>query len=111
MIEVTATAIEPAALQEGLQNPGAGGFCSFEGWVRNVNEGRAVERLEYEAYEPLVIAEGEKVLAEAKAKLPKQAITKIRIPWGQEYTLCRIRSALKMNIKGKMAVRMSYMNP
>ncbi len=70
MIEVTATAIEPAALQESLQNPGAGGFCSFEGWVRNTNEGRSVERLEYEAYEPLVIAEGEKVLAEAKAKYP-----------------------------------------
>ena len=70
MIEVTATAIEPAALQASLQNPGAGGFCSFEGWVRNLNEGRTVERLEYEAYEPLVIAEGEKVLAEAKAQFP-----------------------------------------
>ncbi len=70
MIEVTATAIEPAALQASLQNPGAGGFCAFEGWVRNLNDGRRVERLEYEAYEPLVIAEGEKVLAEAKAKHP-----------------------------------------
>ena len=70
MIEVTATTIEPAALQESLQDPGAGGYCSFEGWVRNVNEGRGVERLEYEAYEPLVIAEGEKVLAEARAKYP-----------------------------------------
>ncbi len=70
MIEVTAAAIEPAALQAGLRNPGAGGFCSFEGWVRNVNEGRTVERLEYEAYEPLVIAEGEKVLAEAKLQFP-----------------------------------------
>ena len=70
MIEVTTAAIEPAALQASLQNPGAGGFCSFEGWVRNVNEGRTVERLEYEAYEPLVIAEGEKVLADAKAQFP-----------------------------------------
>lgn len=70
MIEVTANAIEPAALKASLQNPGAGGFCAFEGWVRNRNEGRSVERLEYEAYEPLVIAEGEKVLAEAKAQFP-----------------------------------------
>ncbi len=70
MIEVTTAAIEPAALQASLQNPGAGGFCSFEGWVRNVNDGRTVERLEYEAYEPLVIAEGEKVLADAKAQFP-----------------------------------------
>ncbi len=70
MIEVTTVAIEPAALQASLRNPGAGGFCSFEGWVRNVNEGRTVERLEYEAYEPLVIAEGEKVLAEAQLQFP-----------------------------------------
>lgn len=70
MIAVTAAAIEPAKLQASLQHPGAGGFCSFEGWVRNVNEGRTVERLEYEAYEPLVITEGEKVLAEAKQQFP-----------------------------------------
>ena len=30
------------------KDPGAGGFCSFEGWVRNLNEGRTVERLEYD---------------------------------------------------------------
>jgi len=70
VIAVTAAAIEPAKLQASLQHPGAGGFCSFEGWVRNVNEGRTVERLEYEAYEPLVITEGEKVLAEAKQQFP-----------------------------------------
>lgn len=70
MIEVTTDAIDPAALQADLRDPGAGGFCSFEGWVRNVNEGRTVERLEYEAYDPLVIAEGEKVLAEAKLQFP-----------------------------------------
>jgi len=70
VIKVTTAAIEPAELQANLQNPGAGGFCSFEGWVRNVNDGRTVERLEYEAYEPLVIAEGQKVLAEAKAQFP-----------------------------------------
>ena len=68
MIEVTSTPIEPAKLQESLRHPGAGGYCAFEGWVRNVNEGRTVRRLEYEAYEPLVITEGEKVLAEAMQK-------------------------------------------
>ncbi len=42
----------------------------FEGWVRNQNDGREVERLEYEVYEPLAIIEGEKVLDEAQQRFP-----------------------------------------
>ncbi len=70
MIEVTAQPIEPQRLRATLANPGAGGYCAFEGWVRNLNEGRTVERLEYEAYEPLVISEGEKVITEAMERYP-----------------------------------------
>lgn len=70
MIEVTADAIDVACLKDALSNPGAGGYCAFEGWVRNENDGRTVERLEYEAYEPLVISEGNKVLAEARERFP-----------------------------------------
>jgi molybdopterin synthase catalytic subunit len=70
MIEVTSEPIDAERLKHSLANDGAGGFCSFEGWVRNVNEGRTVERLEYEAYEPLVISEGERVLEEAKQRFP-----------------------------------------
>ncbi len=70
MIEVTSAVIDAEKLKRALCNAGAGGFCSFEGWVRNENDGRSVKRLEYEAYEPLVLAEGEKVLAEAQQKFP-----------------------------------------
>ena len=49
---------------------GAGAYCGFEGWIRNENEGKAVLRLEYEAYEPLAVSEGEKIIAEARAKFP-----------------------------------------
>lgn len=70
MIEVTHVAIDPATLQRALANPAAGGYCAFEGWVRNENEGHVVERLEYEAYEPLCVTEGEKVLAEAQQQFP-----------------------------------------
>jgi molybdopterin synthase catalytic subunit len=70
MIEITASPIDTALLQRSLENPAAGGYCAFEGWVRNENEGHEVERLEYEAYEPLVIEEGEKVLAEAQSRFP-----------------------------------------
>lgn len=56
------------SLREGLHLPEAGGFCTFEGWVRNRNEGRAVDGLEYEAYEALANREGERILSEAMEK-------------------------------------------
>lgn len=70
MMQMTKDPIDPAALARSLANPAAGGYCAFEGWVRNENEGHEVERLEYEAYEPLAVVEGEKVLAEAREKFP-----------------------------------------
>lgn len=70
MFAISDNNIAVAALREQLMDPGAGGLCVFEGWVRNENEGRTVERLEYEVYEPLAVSEGEKVIAEAKEKFP-----------------------------------------
>lgn len=67
---ITDQAINPDELRQQLIDPAAGGFCSFEGWVRNLNEGQSVLRLEYEAYEPLAVSEGEKVLLEAQQKFP-----------------------------------------
>lgn len=46
----------------------AGGYCSFEGWVRETNEGRAVSGLDYESYLPLAESEGARILAEAMAR-------------------------------------------
>lgn len=59
------TPIDTAALREALTNPESGGYTSFEGWVRNHNEGHKVRRLEYEAFEPLAVKEGERIVAEA----------------------------------------------
>ncbi len=47
-----------------LGDRACGGYASFEGWVRDHNEGRRVTHLEYEAFEPLAIKEGERILAE-----------------------------------------------
>ncbi|MBU6248076.1 MAG: ThiF family adenylyltransferase [Xanthomonadaceae bacterium] len=63
--ELTAAPVDLAAQRDALKHPGSGGFCAFEGWVRNNNEGREVSGLEYEAYTELAIAEGERILAEA----------------------------------------------
>ena len=68
MIEVSNKPIDTDGLRRSLFNPAAGGFCVFEGWVRNENEGHEVERLEYEAYDPLVLAEGQKVIDEARER-------------------------------------------
>jgi len=70
MFAVAETDISVDDLRKQMMNPGSGGLCIFEGWVRNENEGRSVERLEYEVYEPLAISEGEKVIAEALQKFP-----------------------------------------
>jgi adenylyltransferase/sulfurtransferase len=61
-------AIDAAAWRERLSDPQCGGFATFEGWVRNHNEGLPVRHLEYEAFEPLAIKEGERIVAAAIAR-------------------------------------------
>ncbi len=70
MIRITAEPIDPHELRISLFDAGAGAYCGFEGWVRNLNEGQSVLRLEYEVYEPLSVSEGGKILAEAAAEFP-----------------------------------------
>ncbi|EQD66486.1 Molybdopterin biosynthesis MoaE, partial [mine drainage metagenome] len=57
--------IDPSSLRGALADPACGGYASFEGWVRDCNAGREVQRLEYEAFEALAIKEGERIIAEA----------------------------------------------
>lgn len=59
------TAIDCNALRQQLADPVCGGFCSFEGWVRNNNEGHDVTRLEYEAFIDLAVKEGACIIEEA----------------------------------------------
>lgn len=69
-MQMTDQPIRPDELRELLFDQAAGAYCAFEGWIRNRNEGHAVERLEYEAYCPLAITEGNKIIAEAKSRFP-----------------------------------------
>lgn len=70
-----ATPLPVADLRVALQRPDAGGFASFEGWVRDHHEGRGVLRLTYEAYAPLAEREGARILAEAHERWPVLAAT------------------------------------
>ncbi len=66
----TLQAIDTAAARRELQDLGAGGYVSFEGWVRDHNEGQEVARLEYEAFQELAVKEGGRILAEALLRFP-----------------------------------------
>ncbi|MGH8223335.1 MAG: molybdenum cofactor biosynthesis protein MoaE [Woeseiaceae bacterium] len=65
MFEMTDAPIAPDSLRQRLGDAGAGAYAAFEGWIRNENEGREVLRLEYEAYEPLCLREGGRIIEEA----------------------------------------------
>jgi molybdopterin synthase catalytic subunit len=68
MFELSDKPIDPGKLTRRLADPRGGGFVTFEGWVRNHNEGRDVCSLEYEAYPALCDSEAAMILAEAKEK-------------------------------------------
>jgi len=57
--------LEPERYRDALADAAAGGYSSFEGWVRDHNEGKHVRHLEYEAFESLAIKEGARIVQEA----------------------------------------------
>lgn len=65
---LSATTIDAAGEKAALDHVAAGACVAFEGWVRNHNDGRAVQRLDYQAYVPLAACEGEAILAAAIAR-------------------------------------------
>ena len=65
---ISVSVLDPVALQRALADERAGACVTFEGWVRNRNDGQPVSALEYEAYAPLANKEGARILAEAREK-------------------------------------------
>lgn len=63
--EITESVIDPVALRFQLFDDIAGAYASFEGWVRNHNDGKKVDALEYSAYKPLAEKEGNRIVEEA----------------------------------------------
>jgi molybdopterin synthase catalytic subunit len=59
------TPFDTATLRAQLLDARVGAYASFEGWVRDRNEGRPVHGLHYEAYVALAETEGERILAQA----------------------------------------------
>ena len=68
MFSLTDQPIDAAALRAQLAHRAAGACVTFEGWVRDHNDGRSVKALEYEAYPALALSEGEAILSEARER-------------------------------------------
>lgn len=67
-MQVSNIELNTYALNKSLKDVSAGALVTFEGWVRNLNEGKEVIALEYEAYDAMAEKEGEKIIIEAKNK-------------------------------------------
>lgn len=75
MFQIIDTPIDHAALRKATLSETAGGFVSFEGWVRNHHKGQAVESLEYSAYRELAEKEGARIMQEAFEKFAIEKAT------------------------------------
>lgn len=60
--------LDISALRAPMADAHAGAYASFEGWVRDHHDGRAVAGLFYEAYAALAEAEGAKIVEEARQR-------------------------------------------
>jgi len=66
MFTLSTHQISPEVQRATLKNSSAGALVVFEGWVRNENDGKRVQSLEYEAYADLAISAGNGIIEEAK---------------------------------------------
>lgn len=66
MFRIQAETIDISGLRNQCLADRAGAYASFEGWVRNLNEGQDVQSLEYEAYKELAEKEGALIIQEAR---------------------------------------------
>ena len=70
MFELSGEALSVERVIAAVSHPSAGGVDVFVGVVRDHNEGRAVTRLEYEAYAAMAVAEMRRVADEIAATTP-----------------------------------------
>ena len=72
--KITAAVIDPAARKRELEQSTACACVTFEGWVRDHNDGEAVQALEYEAHQAIAEKEGARIVAEAMTRFAVTAV-------------------------------------
>jgi molybdopterin synthase catalytic subunit len=70
MFSLSDEPIQAAEARNRLVDHKAGALVTFEGWVRDHNDGRSVKCLDYEAFTPLAEKEGNRILAETREHFP-----------------------------------------
>ena len=97
MILLTAEPIRIDDLLDAAGDPEAGAVVLFIGTTRNHNDGRDVERLEYEAYPGMAEKELEKIAAEARERWEIARIAVVHrtgvVPIGQASVAIAVSSA------------------
>lgn len=73
-IELTTSPLDVQHCINFVSNDASGGIDVFIGTVRNATKGKPVLRLEFEAYEPMAIAEMRKIAEQAVEKFSVQRI-------------------------------------
>lgn len=71
---VTRAVLDPRALRDAVMTPASGACVVFEGVVRDHHEGRAVQRLEYEAYEEMAVRQLHAVADEVLARYASREV-------------------------------------
>jgi len=72
--QISASPLNAQSAIDWIMSPESGGIDVFIGTVRNATKGKHVIRLEFEAYEPMAIAEMEKIAKQAFEQWPVQKI-------------------------------------
>jgi molybdopterin synthase catalytic subunit len=73
-IKISVATLDVQHCVDWVMSPECGGIDVFIGTVRNATKGKAVVRLEFEAYEKMAVNEMEKIARQASAKWPVQKI-------------------------------------
>lgn len=68
MVVITSQPLDPAPLSEFVRTDRDGAVVTFLGMTRDHNDGRRVDHLEYEAYQPMAGEKIAEIIAEMKAK-------------------------------------------
>ena len=68
-VDLRADALSIDEAMNAVARPGAGGIAIFLGVVRDANEGRAVTKLEYEAYGSMAVAEMDRICAGVESEI------------------------------------------
>ena len=69
--------IDLAGLDRAVRDPKAGAVVTFVGTTRNVNAGRNVKRLEYEAFASMATKEMRSLAAQAKKRWPLRKVAMV----------------------------------